>query len=100
MDWTAIGSAVAVLALVYTMLRNFKSDISIEIREVAKRIESVDKRIDSLDKRIDSLEGKICILDNRILLLDQRVSRIEGYLSGKADESVIALKLFLDKQGK
>lgn len=66
--WTIVGTGAAVVGLIYTFLRNFKSDMNI-------RFDSVADRIDKLENRIDRLETKITILDSR-------VARIEGHLYG------------------
>ena len=64
MDLTIIGTGVAVLALTYTFLRNFKIDIN-------KRFDEVDKRFDKVDQRFEKV-------DFRLNSIDQRLSRLEG----------------------
>ena len=45
MIWAEIGTGLAVLALVYTFLKNFKTDISTQINKLEKRIDTQDDRI-------------------------------------------------------
>lgn len=45
MEWTTIGSAVAVIGFTYTFLRNFKIDVN-------KRIDRLEIRLDQQDDRM------------------------------------------------
>ena len=45
MIWAEIGTGIAVLALVYTFLRNFRSDITAQIDRLERRIDDQDDRI-------------------------------------------------------
>lgn len=45
MVWAELGTMLAVLVMVYTFLRNFKTDIT-------ARMDQTDARINSLDERI------------------------------------------------
>lgn len=65
-----------------------------------KKFEKIDQRFDKIDEKFEMIFKELKEIRGDIKILDQRVSRIEGYLAGRADESVMALKLFLDKQGK
>jgi hypothetical protein len=47
--WTTIGAAVAIIALGYTFLRNFKIDMQSEIKEIKIAILSIDTRLSHLE---------------------------------------------------
>ena len=42
---TTIGTAAAVVGLMYTFLRNFKSDIKSDIKKMEKRIDTLEERM-------------------------------------------------------
>lgn len=44
-DWSVLGTGIAVVALVYQFLRNFKADIN-------SKLDGMEKRIDQLDARM------------------------------------------------
>jgi hypothetical protein len=52
MPWTEIGIGIAVLALIYTFLRNFKTDIKESIKDLSARMDRTDDRITSLEERM------------------------------------------------
>lgn len=70
MIWAEIGTGIAVLALVYTFLRNFKTDIKESINNLSARMDRTDDRITSLEERMFLLAtGKTlteAILEERI----------------------------------
>jgi len=53
---TTIGTAAAVIGLMYTFLRNFKSDIKADM----------EKSIGKLEKRMDRFESKITSIEERM----------------------------------
>ena len=57
--WTIIGVGLALVAVVYQFLRNFKADI----KEI---IAGQDKKFDSFERRFESIERKFEVLENRI----------------------------------
>lgn len=60
MDWTAIGTGIAVIAFTYTMLRNFKIDIDkrfdalfLELKEIRKDIGRIEVQVGKLETRVE-----------------------------------------------
>lgn len=62
MDWTVIGTGIAIIGLNYTVMRNFKKDIQKDIGKIHTKLEKI-------DEKFERIEG--------------RLSRIEGYLEGR-----------------
>lgn len=52
MIWAEIGTGMAVLAIVYAFLRNFKMDIKESINDLSARMDRTDDRITSLQERM------------------------------------------------
>jgi len=52
MIWAEIGTGMAVLALVYTFLRNFKTDLKEQVKGITDQINKICARQDDLDARI------------------------------------------------
>jgi cell division protein FtsB len=52
MIWAEIGTGIAVLALVYAFLWNFKTDIKESIKDLSARMDRTDDRITSLEERM------------------------------------------------
>lgn len=52
MIWAEIGTGLGVLGLVYTFLRNFKSDMKGSFLNLEKRLDRTDDRITSLEERM------------------------------------------------
>jgi len=58
-DWTVIltgvGTAITIIAFLYTLLRNFKSDINSHIDRLEGDVKSLSTRLDGHATRIDQL---------------------------------------------
>lgn len=56
MDWstilTIIAAAASTVGLIYTFLRNFKTDINSHIDKLEKRMNNFESRMNSIDERI------------------------------------------------
>ena len=51
-DWTVIGTGIAIIAFVYAVYRNLKSDIHTDINGLSKRIDIIELRLNSLEERM------------------------------------------------
>lgn len=54
--WTAVGTVVATVGIVYTFLRNFRKDINENFKEIKDDIKEMKTDIKLLTSRIDRLE--------------------------------------------
>lgn len=52
MIWAEVITGLGVLGLVYTFLRNFKTDIKESIKDLSARMDRTDDRITSLEERM------------------------------------------------
>ena len=59
---TVIATGATSVSLIYTFLRNFKTDIN-------NHIDRLEKRMDGFDKRMDGFESRMNSLDERMFLL-------------------------------
>ena len=76
MDWIAIGTAVAALALVYTMLRNLRADIKADMTEIKSDLKEVKKDIGEMKVQIGKLETRV----------DERTLRVKYLRTGTNQE--------------
>ena len=72
-DWTVIGSVAAVGALIYTFLRNFKTDMLTRFDVIDKRFEAIDKRFEKLENKIDKISEAVSSIKSRMDKLEVRV---------------------------
>ena len=68
MDWTVIATGVAIVGLVYTMLRNFMRDIKAEMQEVRSELKS----------EMADINDDVRSIDLNLRSIDQRLSKLEG----------------------
>lgn len=86
--WTAIGTVVAIIGIMYALLYNFKKDIE---GKFDKRFdileEKFDKRCDRIeekfDKRCDRIEEKLSHMDRRISFFEGERYNEEKHLKVK-----------------
>ena len=45
MDWTTIGTGIAIITFTYTYLRNIRIDLKSDIRKMEQRLNQQDERI-------------------------------------------------------
>lgn len=55
--WTALGSVISIVSLVYLMFRNFKKDIIERFDKIEIEIKEVKLELKSIDQRLSRLEG-------------------------------------------
>jgi hypothetical protein len=57
--WTIIGTGIATVAIIYTFLRNFKTDINSHIDRIEKQLSEsnskMDQRVTETNKRMDGV---------------------------------------------
>lgn len=51
-DWTVIGTFFATIAFIYTIYRNLKSDMRLEIQTLSQRMDVMDNRLNSIEERM------------------------------------------------
>lgn len=67
---TIIGTAIAMIAIIYTFLRNFKEDIN-------SNIDRLDKRIDKMEMRFTEVSAK---MDQRVMETNKRMDGVYNIL--------------------
>lgn len=84
MDWTVIGTGVAIVGLIYGYLRNFRSDINDKFKKIDDRFDKIDLRlhnmqqsINDLDKRLYGVETVLHMKDCCVLKQDQNLKKAE-----------------------
>jgi len=74
MDWavigTVIGTGVAVVGLIYTVMRNFKTDLF-------QKIEKLDEKVTDIDRRLCRLEGAFSAKDCCRLSDERQIKKAE-----------------------
>lgn len=82
--WTIIGTGAAVVGLIYTFLRNFKSDVSARLDGMTSRLDGMTSelkdihlRLNDLDKRLYAVETVLHMKDCCVLKQDQNMKKAE-----------------------
>lgn len=57
MSWTAIGTVIAIGALLHTMISNFKKELNERFDRIDNKLEKLSEKVNDLDKRLSRMEG-------------------------------------------
>ena len=79
---TCIATGIAVIGLVYSFLRNFKTDINGHIDRIEKRMDKFEGRMDKFEARMDMLDERMFWLATgkklEDAILEERLNRKEA----------------------
>ena len=80
-----VGTAVALAALIVTMIGSLRRDIDkrfdgVETR-FEERFEGIDKRFEDIDKRFDGIDRRLDGIDMRLRSVEQGLSEAKGKLA-------------------
>ena len=86
-----VGAAIALAALIVTMIGSLRRDIDKRFDGVERRFdarfEDIDKRFDGIDKRLDGIDTRLRSVEQGLSEVKGRLAFVESYILGRNESA-------------